>query len=75
MAALADKAPSSIKADFQTLADTFGKYADALKGVNLQSPSPSDIQKLQRVVGSVNTPEVQKAEKNISAWVQGGCKS
>jgi hypothetical protein len=75
MAALADKAPASIKADFQTLADAFGKYADALKGVNLQSPSASDIQKFQKVAGSVNTPEVQKAEQNISAWVKGGCKS
>src|SRR5439155_7238544 len=35
--ALADQAPSKVKADFQTLAQALGKYADALKGVNLQS--------------------------------------
>jgi hypothetical protein len=73
--ALAAKAPSSIKADFQTMAEAFGKYADALKGVNLQSPSPSDIQKIQKEIAGISTPKVQQAEKNISAWAQGGCKS
>jgi len=73
--ALADNAPAKVKADFQTLADALGKYADALKGVNVQSPSPSDIQKIQKQIAAISTPKLQQAEKNIEAWAQGGCKS
>jgi len=77
-AALADKAPSNVKAAFQTLGDAVGDYLDALKKAGFkpgQTPSAADIQKLQAAVAPLSTPEVKQASDEVQAWVNGGCKS
>ena len=76
--ALADKAPGDVKAAFQTFADAFGKYADAIKNSGYKSgeqPTPAQIQALQQAATSINTPEVRQASTTVQAWVDGGCKS
>jgi hypothetical protein len=75
---LADRAPSDIKASFQTLADAISKYVDAIKKLDIkpgQTPNPADLQKMQAAVQSISTPNVQKASDKIQAWVKAGCHS
>lgn len=75
---LAEKAPSDIKASFQTLADAISKYVDTIKGLDLKSgetPSAADLQKLQAAAASLGTADVQAASKKINAWVKAGCHS
>lgn len=75
--ALADKAPSDIKSSFQTFADAFGKYFDAIKGIDLTSgkqPSPDDLAKLQSAAKELDRADVKAASAKIQAWVQKGCK-
>ena len=73
---LAGQVPDEIKADFEVIAENFGKLAEALKDVDLTSgetPSPEDLAKLQELTESLNSADVQKASQNIEAWVQENC--
>jgi len=75
--ALAEKAPSDIKASFRTFAEAFGKYFDTIKGMNLkpgETPSAEDLAKLQSAVKELDQADVKAASEKIQAWVQGGCK-
>jgi hypothetical protein len=75
---LAGKAPSDIKASFQTLADAVAKYVDGIKGLNLkagQTPSAADLAKLQTAAAAMSKPDVQAASNRIQAWVKAGCHS
>jgi len=77
-AALADKAPSNLKSDFDTLATAIGKYLDALKKAGFKpgsTPSADQIAKLQAAVAPLSSADVQQASKEIQTWVNGGCKS
>ena len=70
--------PSEIQDDVQTLADAFSKYADALKGVDLQSgqtPSADQLAKLQQLAKDFDAPKIQQASKNVQAWVTKNCSS
>lgn len=74
--AFAKEVPSEIRADVQTLADAFAKYADALKGVDLssgQTPSAADLQKIQSALKGFNQAKLQAAEQHIQAWTQKNC--
>jgi hypothetical protein len=74
--ALADKAPSSIKSSFVTLANVIGAYLDQIKGLNLkpgQTPSADAIQKIQKATAALQTTGFQQATKKIQAWVSAGC--
>ena len=76
--ALAEKAPSDIKASFQTLANAISKYVDEIKKLNLKpgkTPSADQIQKIQAALASIGTPDVQAASNKIQAWVNAGCHS
>jgi hypothetical protein len=76
--ALAEKAPSDIKASFQTLANAISKYVDEIKKLNLKpgkTPSAEQIQKVQAALASIGTPDVQAASNKIQAWVNAGCHS
>src|SRR5262249_5561006 len=75
--ALAEKAPSDIKASFKTIADALGKYLDAIKGIDLKpgkTPSPAQVAKVQAAVQQLEQTDVKAASDKIQAWVQGGCK-
>ena len=74
----ADKAPSEIRSDIETIASAYTKLASALKGVNLQSgqaPSAQQLAKLQQLSKSIDQAKLTQAEQNISKWVQKNCTS
>jgi hypothetical protein len=72
---LADEVPDEIKADWQVLAENFGKIAEALKGVDLTSgtPDPETLAKLQALSATLDSQEVQQASAHIEAWVTQNC--
>jgi len=73
----ADKTPSDIRPDFQTLADAFSKYASALKDIHFtpgQVPNAATLAKLQQLSTSIDQTAVTKAATNISAWAKNNCK-
>lgn len=71
-------APDEIRDDLQTIADGFGKMAEALKDVDLSSgatPSAEDLQKLQEAMSSVDSEALQSASTNVETWVQENCSN
>jgi hypothetical protein len=69
-------APDEIKGDFQTIADAYGKIADALKGYDPSSgqpPSASQLAKLQQLSTSLDQAKLTQAGQNISKWAQENC--
>ena len=74
--AFADKTPSDIRGDFETVAAALAKYADALKGVNLTSgqvPDAATIAKLTKLSSEIDQAKLTQAEQNISAWGAKNC--
>jgi predicted small lipoprotein YifL len=72
----ADKTPSDIRPDFEVLAATFSKYADAFKGITIkpgQVPDAATLVKLQKLTSSINQASVTQASAHISAWAQKNC--
>ncbi len=73
----AARTPEEIRADFQLVADAYGKIAEALEGVDLSSgstPSPEALQRLQEIGDSIDQDALDKASANIDAWVTENCK-
>lgn len=73
---IADEVPDEIKADYEVIAENFGKIAEALKDVDLQSgetPNAEAIAKLQQLATSFDSPEIREATANIEAWTQKNC--
>ena len=74
--AFADRAPKEIRPDFQTLADAYGKLADALGNYNSssgQQPSPAQLLKLMNAVQGMDQQKLNRAGLNISAWAKKNC--
>ena len=72
----ADKTPSEIRPDFETVAADYAKIADALQGVNLKQGSIPDAKallKLQKLATSIDTAGLAKASTNIGNWAQKNC--
>ena len=72
----ADKTPSAIRPDFETVAADYTKIADALQGVNFKAgsiPNPAALVKLQKLATSINTTALAKASTNIGTWAQKNC--
>jgi hypothetical protein len=72
----AARTPADIRPDFERVAAAYAKIVDALKGVDLSSgkaPSAAEIAKLTKLGTELNTPELQKADANITAWAQTHC--
>jgi hypothetical protein len=70
----ANKAPSEIRSDVQTIADAFTKIANA--GVSFkagQTPSADQLAKLQQALKGINQAKVTQASQNIAAWTQKNC--
>jgi hypothetical protein len=73
---LADEVPDEIKADWQVLAENFGKIAEALKGVDLTNggtPDAETLAKLQELSATLDSQEVRQATTHIEAWVTENC--
>ena len=74
----ADKTPSDIRPDFETVADAFTQIAGAMKGVNLSSgkaPDASTLAKLMALSQKFQNAKFQAAIKNIETWASNGCHS
>lgn len=72
----ADKTPSEIRADFETVAADYAKMADALQGVSMKPgsmPSPTAMLKLQKLATSIDTGALAKASTHIGMWAQKNC--
>jgi len=72
----ADKTPSEIRPDFETVAADYAKIADALQGVNVKSGSVPDAKallKLQKLATEIDTTKLSKAATNIGTWAQKNC--
>ena len=72
----ADDAPSEIKSDFQVLADYMSKVADVAGDLKPgQTPSATQLQKLQQLSTSIDTQKLTTASQHITAWVTKNCKA
>ena len=74
----ADKTPSEIRPDFETVADAFTQIAGAMKGVNLSSgktPDASTLAKLVALSQKFQNAKFQAAVKHIETWAANGCHS
>ena len=72
----ASHAPAEIRDQLNIIADAIGKYAVALKGIDLkagQAPTPEVIAKLQAAAKEINQPAVAAAGAKISTWVSTHC--
>ncbi len=72
----ADKAPAEIRDQLVIIGDALGKYAEALKGVDLKPgtvPSADTLAKLQAASKSISAPDVAAAGQKISAYVTAHC--
>jgi hypothetical protein len=74
--AFVDKAPEEIRPDLQVLADVYSKYIDGLADLDLkpgQTPDAQTIQKLQRLLASVDQTKVTAATQHLEAWTKKNC--
>jgi len=72
----ADDAPSEIKGDFQVVADYMSKVADVAGDLKPgQTPTASQLQKLQALSTSIDTQKLTAASQHITAWVAKNCKA
>ncbi len=74
--ALAQAAPSEIRGDFQTFADAFHTYFQALAKLKLKAgsvPTAAQIAQVTNAAKSLNTAKLQAAEQHLSAWAQKNC--
>lgn len=74
--ALAAAAPSEIRGDFQTFADAFSAYSQALQKAGLKAgkvPTAAQIAAMAQAAKSFSQPKLQAAEQHLSAWAQKNC--
>jgi hypothetical protein len=74
--AFADKTPSDIRPDFETLATAFDQIASDLKGVDLSSgktPNAATLAKLATLSTQFSGEKFTQAATAISAWAQKNC--
>jgi len=74
--AFAAQVPEEIRGSFQTLAEAFGQYAQALKGVDLASgktPDAATIAKLAHAAKALDNESLSAANTKIEAWVKKNC--
>ena len=74
--ALADAAPSEIKADMKVLADAYGSFVQAMADADItvgSVPSADAIEKLQDASEKFNATEVQAAAERVQTWFQTKC--
>ncbi len=73
---LVANAPDEIKGDLEVLSESVGQLAEALEGVDVSSgavPDAETLAKLQEVLGSIDSAEIQAASANITAWTAENC--
>jgi hypothetical protein len=76
--AFADDAPEEIRDDFRDVAEAYGKIADAVGDADVapgETPSAEDMAKLEQVASEIDQPALERANTNISTWVNENCKA
>lgn len=78
--ALANAAPSDIRADLQTVAGAFTSYIQAVQnsGYKLGSNTPPTAAQLAALVSAAkvfNTPKLRQAEQHLTTWETQNCHS
>lgn len=74
--AFADRVPGEIRDDYQTLADAFATYAEALREIDLEpgtAPSPEQAAELAQAFASIDQQRVAAASERISTWSSTNC--
>jgi hypothetical protein len=74
--ALATAAPSEIRGDFETFANAFSGYAQALTKAGLKpgkTPDAAQLAALSAAGKSFSTQKLQAAEQHLSTWAQANC--
>jgi hypothetical protein len=74
----ADKTPSDIRPDFETLANAYTQLAGSLKGVDLsggKTPDAATLAKVMALAQKIQNAKFQTALKHIEAWAANGCHS
>jgi hypothetical protein len=74
--AMANAAPSEIRGDFQTFADAFHSYIEAIANLKLKAgtvPSAAQIAQLTNAAKKLDTPKLRRAEKHLSTWASKNC--
>jgi hypothetical protein len=71
----ADRTPSDIRPDFETLADALTKVADAAGNLKPgQTPNAQTLAKLQKLATEIDQAKLTTATTHISAWARRNCK-
>jgi hypothetical protein len=74
--AMASAAPSEIRGDFETFANAFYAYAQAMGKAGFKpgtTPTPAQIAQLATAAKAFSAPELQKATQHLTAWSQSNC--
>jgi hypothetical protein len=72
----ANSAPSDVRGDFQTLANAFNTYVQALLKAGLKPgkvPTQAQIAQIQAAAKAFSTPKLRAAEQHLTAWAQKNC--
>ena len=68
------KIPSELQDDFQTVADAYKAYGDALKGIDFSDMLNPDTQKkVEDASNMLDDPQVKAAQDNIDAYFKDNC--
>jgi hypothetical protein len=68
------KIPSELQGDFQTVADAYKAYGDALKGIDFGDLFNPDTQKkMEDASSKLDDPDVKAAQDNIDAYFKDTC--
>jgi hypothetical protein len=72
----AAKAPAAIRGDITTIASAYAKIVTAEKGFTPgATPTADEITKLAQLSSQIQTPQIEKAEKDLEAWAATNCHS
>jgi hypothetical protein len=70
----AAKTPSEIRADFQVVAEDFGKIADAVGGMKQGTvPDAATLAKLGKLSSEIDSTKLTQASQHISSWLLKNC--
>lgn len=74
--AMANAVPSEIRGDFQTFAQAFHGYLQAISKLKLKAgsvPTADQIAQLTSAAKAFSTPKLRAAEQHLSAWAGKNC--
>lgn len=69
-------APEEIRDDIRVYDDYWTKIVDALKGVDLTSPTavtPEVQERLRKAESQIDAAKLERAGRNVTAWAQKNC--